>query len=195
MDAFEINEVDSIILRNVVDGLNFLEEIDFQKVTIDIDLYIKLNTILAREQALFTGDLRTGSVNIDCIPEDIPPARAEDVFEYVNRLNHIDENTFRNIIPEVFCRLSRMQPFWDGNKRTTSFLCNIALMKNDLGIFIIKDELQTERFVDLLRDFYINEDPSIFAYIADELMISRQDLELEESEMQKDIDGGRGPCP
>ena len=53
--VFDVNEEDAIIMRNVVNALNYLETLDFDNINIDLCLYIKFNSILADEQARFVG--------------------------------------------------------------------------------------------------------------------------------------------
>ncbi|MBR4607673.1 MAG: Fic family protein [Lachnospiraceae bacterium] len=174
--AFGLDEVDTIILRNVVNALHFLENTDFNKTNIDLDLYITLNSILAEEQALFVGKLRDIPTSIGCIEEEIGVYDKKDIMHEIERLNFIDAGNVKNVVPKVFCRLARMQPFFDGNKRSTNFLCNAALNKKNLGIFFVNDE-NVQDFNLHLKDYYQGKNEKIFQFIGDKLMKSAHDID------------------
>lgn len=70
--CFDFDEVDAIVMRNVIDALDYLESLDFSALSIDEKLYIKLNELLAKEQALYVGRFRDRPTAIGCIPNDIP---------------------------------------------------------------------------------------------------------------------------
>ncbi|MBO4335131.1 MAG: Fic family protein [Desulfovibrio sp.] len=173
--VFEVDEEDSIVLRNVINALDFLESIDYNKISINLDLYIKLNAILANEQALFVGKLRDIPTTIGCIKEQIGVYKEDEIVKEIDNLNNINKDNFKKIIPEVFCKLSRMQPFFDGNKRSTNFLCNVALIKNDIGIFFI-DFQSLNEFNLKLKDYYQNKNKDIFNFIANNLIKSNEEL-------------------
>lgn len=177
VEACYVDEASAVVIRNVMDGLDFLETLDLEEIRLDEDLYIRLNAILAREQALFTGSFRSGNVSIDCLPDEIPPADRAEIAECLEKLENMTLENHRVIVPEVFCRLCRMQPFWDGNKRTASFLCNIASIRKNAGIFVLKDEAQTARFIQLLTEYYTEKNDLLLEYIGQELILSQEALE------------------
>ena len=191
IDAFGIDDEDAIVMHNVVNALNFLESINFSNLSIDIQYYITLNSILADQQALYTGFLRNQPVSIGCIPEPIPVYQEEMIQEKIDILNAVDENTFRNIVPKIFCELSLMQPFFDGNKRATNFLCNSVLLKKDIGLFII-DKNNIDKFNSYLYQYYTKQNTDIFEYIGSELIFTRNELvndeiQIESEENSEDI--------
>ena len=173
--CFDVDEEDAIVMRNVVDALNFMASLDFQNITIDLDLYIHLNSILADEQALYTGILRNCPTSIGCIKEDIPVYDKSVIVTEIERLKNINFKNFRQIIPDVFCKLSRMQPFFDGNKRSTNFLCNVALIKKDIGIFYI-DYDHLASFNKHLKNYYQGKDNKIIQFIGNELIKTLEDF-------------------
>lgn len=137
MDHLNFTLDDAQIIKNVFTAFEMLEHLDLDKIKIDEDIYVKLNEILARDQALFTGFFRNSNVYIDCIPDPIAPPDLNKMSYYLKMLNEINESSLKEVVPIVFCNLARMQPFFDGNKRSTLFLCNLALLKKDLGMFFI----------------------------------------------------------
>ncbi|MBR4605863.1 MAG: Fic family protein [Lachnospiraceae bacterium] len=177
--VFEVDEEDAIIMRNVVNTLDYLKTIDFDNTDINLDLYIKLNSILAKDQALFVGKLRDTPTFIGCIDEEIGVYDKKFIINEVAKLNSINNDNFRKIIPEVFCRLSRMQPFYDGNKRSTNFLCNIALIKKNIGLFFI-DYDNLKDFNINLKDYYQNQNNNILEFIGNKLIRTANELEKEE---------------
>ncbi|MBQ9407000.1 MAG: Fic family protein [Desulfovibrio sp.] len=144
-------------------------------IEITIDYYTKLNAILAKEQALSVGSLRNKPIWIDCIPEDIPPCTEETVCAEISKLTSINEYNFREIVANVFCRLVRMQPFFDGNKRATNVLCNTVLIQKNLGLFVIPVEKIGE-FNHLLRDYYTEKNSAILEFISMELIYTKSQL-------------------
>ncbi|MBE6440775.1 MAG: Fic family protein [Desulfovibrio desulfuricans] len=180
-------------MRNVVAALDFLETINMKQVSIDLDLYIKLNALLAIDQALETGHLRNQPVSIGCIPEDIEVFDKSLIEHEIKRIADITETDFREVIPDAFCRLARMQPFFDGNKRTTAFLCNVSLLKRGLGLFIINDE-KLGRFNALLFEYYTGKNNDILEFIGNECIISVEQLAKEPSDAESD-DECSSPSP
>lgn len=60
--------------------------------------------------------------------------------------------------------MCKAQPFFDGNKRSTLCLCNEALLKQKLGVMLIKNELYPE-FDKLLTKFYANNDEELLNFL------------------------------
>jgi hypothetical protein len=111
---------DALIVRNVTDSFAFLDSTGIAGTTVDLNLFIKLNAVLAREQALYTGCLRNGLCSIPCIGV-VPVPDTQNIQEEIDRLNGITPDNYRTCVSSCFCNLARMQPFWDGNKRTAFF--------------------------------------------------------------------------
>ncbi|WP_406040768.1 hypothetical protein [Succinimonas sp.] len=84
----EFSDEDSLIINNVLNALNYIQSLDISKVKADLDLFIKLNSLLAKDQALFTGSLRNGFCSIPCIGQ-IPVPAEETVKEEIAKLNSI----------------------------------------------------------------------------------------------------------
>ena len=63
-EMLDFPEEESLVIDNVVNTLNYMESLDISHLDVDLDLYIKLNSMLAKDQALFTGVLRNGLSSI-----------------------------------------------------------------------------------------------------------------------------------
>jgi len=163
------------IIKNVINGLDFLEE-NFDSLSINLDSYKKFQAILANQQALKTGVLRTGNCYIHCIEEPIEPVSERQVNYVISDLNYLNEFNYKESVPDCFTRLARMQPFYDGNKRSSLFLCNLALLKKDLGAFFITNE-KYPKFEDLLTDFYTGKNKDILPFLSG-CVYSKQELKL-----------------
>ena len=173
---FDVDEEDAIIMRNIVNALDYLETLDFAKIDIDLNLYIHINSILADEQALFVGKLRDCPTAIGCIETEISVYDHDKIIQEINRLKTLTFNNYKKIVPDVFCKLARMQPFFDGNKRSTNFLCNIALIKNNLGIFYIDYE-HLSTFNSYLKEYYQEKSNKILEFIGNKLIRTWEQLE------------------
>lgn len=146
---------DSIVVRNVIDALKFLKEKDLNKLQLTTNLYIKLNEILAKEQALDVGYFRDSNVTIGCIDEPILPPQIEEIENCLTAINNVTPDNFKSVIAENFSNLIKLQPFFDGNKRSTLFYCNVVLLKKELGMFYIETE-KYDIFENELTKYYTN---------------------------------------
>lgn len=79
-------------------------------------------------------------------------------------LSRLDKDNNKKVVSRVFCLLCKAQPFFDGNKRSTLSLCNVALLKQKLGVLLIKNELYLE-FDKLLTKFYANNDEELLNFL------------------------------
>ena len=135
-------------------------------VKININIFNKLNDIIAKDEALFSGSFRTGQVRI-AGTEFIPP-KAEDL-EYIfqNELPKLIKRckSKTELAFEIFLWGSLNQFYYDGNKRTSRLVSNMILISNGQGIFNIKakDRLQ---FNTLMVEFYnTREADNIFEFL------------------------------
>ena len=86
----------------------------------NIDFICKINELVARNESLEWGKIRTGKVLIsgtEYVPE-IPDR--EDIINKLNEINKIEDITLRAIKYMLYGM--RTQIFWDGNKRTSTIL-------------------------------------------------------------------------
>lgn len=179
-EMLDFPEEESLVIDNVVNTLNYMESLDISHLDVDLDLYIKLNSMLAKDQALFTGVLRNGLSSIPCIGQ-IPVPNEAKVEEEIAKLNSVSPDNYKSVVSECFCNLSRLQPFWDGNKRTTLFLCNVQLIKNDFDLLIIQKDKYAD-FEEYLTAFYTEENNDIIDYLAENCFV-KTDMEKKSSRM------------
>ncbi len=148
-----LDDVDKTIITNLLNTVDYIEKFDLSSINVDCELYKKLNELFAFEQALSVGEFRNTDVTITCIDYPIKPVNLDTVNNILKNLANINKDNFKEIIADSFMTLSRIQPFYDGNKRTTLFLCNIALAKQNLGYFSIPNEMYA-MFEEYLTLFY-----------------------------------------
>ncbi len=172
----EFPEEESLVINNVINTLKYMESIDLSKQNIDLNFYIQLNSLLAKDQALSTGTLRNGFSSIPCIGQ-IPVPSQESVQNEICKLNNVTKNDFKTVVSECFCNLSKMQPFWDGNKRTALFLCNVQLMKKDFDLLFIQSDKYVG-FEEYLTAFYTDEkDKTLVDFLVQNCFVKANDLQ------------------
>lgn len=117
----------------------------------NIGFICKVNELVARNESIEWGVLRSGSVQItgtEYIPE-IPCQ--EKVNEEIKKILEIENPTERSI--EYMLYGMRSQLFWDGNKRTSTICANKIMIENGCGIIKVPDN-KLEEFTVLLSEFY-----------------------------------------
>lgn len=167
-NRIQLNYDESIVVKNVINAFDFLDKCNLKTLKLDAKFYIYLNKLLAIEQALDVGNFRNGNVIIGCIDGTIPPPSEMAIKKSLKAIASINKNNFKEVIADNFCKLIRMQPFYDGNKRSTLFFCNTSLLQKQLGLFFIKQKnydvfeneltkYYTEKPDCKLKEFLINE--------------------------------------
>ncbi|MBQ0072110.1 MAG: Fic family protein [Spirochaetales bacterium] len=127
---------DILAIRNMRDAWKYM----FGTIgnRLDLDYIMHLNSLIARDEALEWGVLRTGSVGIsgtDYRPE-VP------VRENVEMELHRILSSYRTVTEkalDLFCFITYRQLFWDGNKRTALAASNHLLLSHGCGLMTIKD--------------------------------------------------------
>ena len=118
------------------------------------EIFVSINSAIAREEALSVGSFRTGQVSIAGTTSYTAP-NFED-------LDSIFENEIKKILEigdpikkaiSIFLWGCLNQFFWDGNKRTSRIISNGILLNEGIGIFNIKTKDITQ-FNALMIDFY-----------------------------------------
>ncbi|MDG6896479.1 hypothetical protein A6A19_00265 [Actinobacillus delphinicola] len=132
-----MDDVDTVIVTNLLNTFDYVENLNLKSIHINLDLYKKLNEYLTHEQALFPGNIRTQDAYIACIDGSIPPCNVKEIDNKLSFLDNLSDKNYKDVVADTFMDLIRSQPFYDGNKRSTLFLCNLALAKNNLGYFSI----------------------------------------------------------
>ncbi len=102
----------------------------------------RINRIVAAEDALFPGEIRTGGVEVSTIQgRYVPPMLTEDEVEdqYDEILNQEISETEKAL--RLFLFISKNQIFWDGNKRTALLTANKIMFSQGLGLLSIPENL------------------------------------------------------
>ena len=167
-----INILDGVNVPNVkIDEINTILNLrDAWKYRLDnineevsLELILKVNSYVSRNESLSWGTLRTGNAGIsgtDYIPK-IPEAK--EVLKEIDNILAIPDITLRSIKYMLYG--TRNQLFWDGNKRTSMIIANKIMIMNGKGIILVKDENLLE-FNKLLTDYYTKgEDAKIIEFL------------------------------
>lgn len=144
----QLDDIQAIL--NMRDVWKFLFATVSEPVT--IAYFCKLNALIARNEALEWGRLRTGSVGISGTDYVPPVPTYEAVKRELEQIINADTSATEKAL-EVFAWGTRGQFFWDGNKRTSMTLANKILIAAGAGILTITDK-HMERFNELLLDYY-----------------------------------------
>lgn len=174
--------------RTILDGINIprisLEDIQAIKNMRDAWVYIlnnikekldfnyicKLNSFIARDEAIEWGVLRTGSVGISgCTYKPAIPVK-EKVEGSIRRILSSYISTTEKAL-ELFCFITYNQLFWDGNKRTALTTSNKILLDNGCGMIIIKDEKMQEFNENLLNMYETGNKEPLKNFLYDKAII------------------------
>ena len=143
-----LDDIQAIL--NMRDVWKFLFQTLKEEVT--IDYLCKINELIARNEALEWGKLRSGSVGISGT-NYLPPVP---VYETVKRelegILNADATVTEKAL-SAFAWGTRGQFFWDGNKRTSMTLANKILISAGAGMLTITDQ-HMEQFNELLLHYY-----------------------------------------
>ncbi|MDR1473532.1 MAG: Fic family protein [Lactobacillales bacterium] len=115
-----------------------------------------VNKLVAAEDALKPGEIRTGNVQVPTKTQLYIPSipllkEVEDYF--LNLPLKILSSSATNAALEAFLYITKKQLFWDGNKRTALIVANKILFEANAGIFSIPEVMFVE-FNKLLSNYY-----------------------------------------
>jgi Fic family protein len=145
----QLDDIQAIL--NMRDAWRYLLKTVDEPIT--FSYWCKLNELIARNEALEWGKLRTGTVGISGTDYEPPVPQQEQVCrELADILEHPDWSATDKAL-EAFTWGARGQFFWDGNKRTSLTLANKILISSGAGMLTITDR-HMERFNGLLLEFY-----------------------------------------
>ncbi|MFD1472234.1 Fic family protein [Companilactobacillus mishanensis] len=122
-----------------------------------IEIAKKINEIVARDDALIPGEIRTGNVQIGGVDyEPVIPTEKQlrndiDMFK-----NNQSMSSTESIIHLMYSMM-RKQYFWDGNKRTAILFANYLMIRNGIGVLNI-NEKQMDVFNEMLSKYYETDD-------------------------------------
>lgn len=147
----KIDEIQCIL--NLRDAWKYV--INNIKEEFNINFICKINELVARNESIEWGVLRSGNVQITGT-EYIPDVPEEEVVKkQITEILKIKNTTERAI--EYMLYGMRSQLFWDGNKRTSMICANKIMIENGNGIIKVPDN-KLEEFNTLLSEFYTSND-------------------------------------
>ena len=114
----------------------------------------RINRIVAAEDALFPGEIRTGGVEVSTIQgRYVPPMLTEDELknQYDEIMNQEISETEKAL--RLFLFISKNQIFWDGNKRSALLTANKIMFSQGLGLLSIPESVFA-KFNELLSMYY-----------------------------------------
>ncbi|MDH6310494.1 Fic family protein [Dysgonomonas sp. PFB1-18] len=179
---------DAKMLKNLYNSfITILEQIS-KEGAIDIDerTVLSIHSMLIDElvQTRDKGILRSKAVGITGTAYT-PPKEADEIKE---RFGQILSDQYHYADPMqravyLHCNIARLQPFIDGNKRTSRLLESIVLINNDvIPVYSAKDEDLLNYRKGLIH-FYETEDYSLYA----DYFLNRQIQRINEISLKTDI--------
>lgn len=129
----------------------------------------RIDRIVAAEDALFPGEIRTGGVEVSTIQgRYVPPMLTEDEVknQYDKILNQDISDTEKAL--RLFLFISTNQIFWDGNKRTALLTANKIMFSQGVGLLSIPENL-FGHFNEFLSAYYnsreLNEEKELLSFL------------------------------
>ena len=129
------------------------------QASISLDYLLQLHAEIAKEEALAWGEFRSSQVYI-AGTEYTPPTfdkiekLIKQLFESLNNIADINKKA-----THLFLQIARIQPFFDGNKRTGRMMMNCLLITNGLTAINLPASRQLE-FNTKMQQFYIDNNES-----------------------------------
>lgn len=102
----------------------------------------RINRIVAAEDAVFPGEIRTGGVEVSTIQgRYVPPMLTEDEVknQYDEIMNQEISETEKAL--RLFLFISKNQIFWDGNKRTALLTANKIMFSKGVGLLSVPESV------------------------------------------------------
>lgn len=147
----KIDEIQCIL--NLRDAWKYV--INNIKEEFNINFICKINELVARNESIEWGVLRSGNVQITGTEYITDVPEEEVVKKQIAEILKIKNTTERAI--ECMLYGMRSQLFWDGNKRTSMICANKIMIENGNGIIKVPDN-KLEEFNTLLSEFYTSND-------------------------------------
>lgn len=126
---------------------------------LSLEVERNINKIVARDDALFPGELRTENGLVATYKGDfIPPEKisAEEEETYLKELNASSRSTTDKALTLMFHNM-RQQMFWDGNKRSATLAANKLMIEHGAGLISVPvDKYPT--FLRKISDYYLSND-------------------------------------
>lgn len=152
IDGMAVSGVSIADTQVIVDLKRGLEYVLNHEGDMDIEVAKSINRLVAANDALYPGELRTGDVTIGGV-EYVPPIPQEEEFKTVLDMFDVEKESLTDQVIKIMFYMMRNQYFWDGNKRTSLLIANYVLISNGLGVLVILEK-QMEIFNKLLSKYY-----------------------------------------
>ncbi|WP_270273673.1 Fic family protein [Enterococcus gallinarum] len=160
-EIIKYNRANNVAVDDVLTVVNLKR--GFEMLLIDVQEPLletskRINRVVAAEDALFPGEIRTGGLEVSTIQgRYVPPMLTEDEVknQYDKILNQEISETEKAL--RLFLFISKNQIFWDGNKRTALLTANKIMLDRGLGL-LSSPEQEFTRFNELLSKFYNSVD-------------------------------------
>lgn len=114
----------------------------------------RINRVVASEDALFPGEIRTGGIEVSTIQgRYVPPLLTEtEVHDHFDKI--MDQNISETEKAlRLFLFIAKNQTFWDGNKRTALLTANKIMFSKGLGLLSVPESVFA-KFNELLSMYY-----------------------------------------
>ncbi|AFN36304.1 Fic family protein [Taylorella equigenitalis] len=164
---FELRQVENI--RNGWDYV--INLVKYKELIIDKNLFVKINSLVARDENPSHGEFREKSVAIsgtNYLPPQ--PFILNSLFrEMIDNYKTNSTLDLKKSAMDLFLDSARNQYFEDGNKRTGQLVMNAMLMKNGYAPFTYPPEVDKE-FKNKLINFYIrNNKEEMYDFIRSQI--------------------------
>jgi prophage maintenance system killer protein len=148
-------------------------EYDYDHLPFDHTLLQAINSGITRTASLWPGKIRDNeNIGVNTIygEQYIPPIPDVDAVD--NIMKECDSEANDNISMSAsicFAMLAKMQPFWDGNKRTALLAANGLLLKHgiDNEYFTVPSGSKSVEFNEKLSDYYLDRNDEIINWLSD----------------------------
>lgn len=145
------DEFEKDVTINLINGWKYIITLPKGNV---IDVFKNIQAIVAKDQALEIGAFRKGNVFITGTNYEPPLPTDEKIFGLFNEFN-VSTNVYQGAAT-LLVKLIKVQPFYDGNKRSAFLIVNKLLIERAKGIISVSEN-QFEMFNTLLNAYYNNE--------------------------------------
>jgi prophage maintenance system killer protein len=160
-EIIKYNRANNVAVDDVLTVVNLKR--GFEMLLIDVQEPLletskRINRVVAAEDALFPGEIRTGGLEVSTIQgRYVPPMLTEDEVknQYDKILNQEISETEKAL--RLFLFIAKNQIFGDGNKRTALLTANKIMLDRGLGL-LSSPEQEFTRFNELLSKFYNSVD-------------------------------------
>ncbi|GAD16477.1 filamentation induced by cAMP protein fic [Lentilactobacillus otakiensis DSM 19908 = JCM 15040] len=156
IDGMSVAGVSIDDIQVIVNLKKGLEYVMAHSEPFTVDVCKTINGIVAAEDALDPGQIRSGNVQIGGV-EYVPQVpNPDEVKAFIQQIMDDDISATDKAL-KIMYYMMRHQIFWDGNKRTAVLSANYILINAGAGIVNI-NENQLETFNTLLSSYYETDD-------------------------------------